>query len=195
MYTSYINSCSLSERIDMVSKKAQDRAMGMAETIKNGIDDSLSTPTRKETFDIPDDKDTIKAFNDKQKVEKEDELDEHEIIDAIVQGSGHFDVEILGHKVVFDLLNIKKQIQAMEMASTIHDDTAHALALKTAFFALSVDTIDDVPFYVKIANDGSDRTARYAKALGYHRVFIDKFFNEYAKHESEVDEKLENLKK
>lgn len=179
----------------MVSKKAQDKAMGRAEAIKQGIDDSLSAPSREDSFDVPPDNETVNAFNDRVEAESEPELDEQEIIDAIVQGSGHFDVEILGHKVTFDLLNIKRQIQAMEMAATVHDDTAHALALKTAYFALSVDTIDDLPFYVKIANDGSDRTARYAKALGYHRVFIDRFFDEYVKHESEVDEKLNNLKK
>ena len=179
----------------MVSRKAQNRAMGRAETIKHGIDESLSSPSREDAFDVPTDDETVNAFNDKTEVDDGPELDEQEIIDAVVQGSGHFDVDILGHKVVFDLLNIKRQIQAMEMAATVHDDAAHALALKTAFFALSVESIDDLPFYVKISNDGSDKVARYRKALGYHRIFIEKFFDEYAKRESEVEEKLDNLKK
>lgn len=179
----------------MVSKKAQNRAMGRAEAMKSGIDDALSAPTREETFDVPDNENIADAFDDKPKSDDNKKLDEQEIIDSIVQGSGKFDIDIFGHKVVFDLLNIKRQIQAMEMAATVHDDTAHALALKTAFFALSVESIDDLPFYVKISNDGSDRVARYSKALGYHRIFIDKFFDEYAKRESEVEKKLDNLKK
>lgn len=159
---------------DMVSKRAQARALRRSEK-----DAEIKAE------DPLDEKPEI----------SEPEPDESEILDLAQQGSGTFDMDLVGHKVVYSLLNVKQQTQALELCTSYHDDTAHGIALETAYFALSVISIDDEPFYEPLANDGSAPLAKFRKALTYYPKVMDLFFAEYVRKENELSKKLENLKK
>lgn len=170
----------------MVSKKSQNKAMSRNEILKDRLDKDMEAPEEDEVGD---------AFEDPKPQIPEPDPDENEVVEAAKEGAGHYATEIYGHKVTFDILNIRKQVQALQLASTVKDETGHIIALKAAYFAMSVDTIDDAPFYVNVANDGSERIQRYNIALNYHTSFVNRFFDEYVQRESEIEEKLNNLKK
>lgn len=170
----------------MVSKKSQNKAMSRNEILKDRLDRDLEAPEEDKVGD---------AFEDPKPEVPEPEPDEDEVVEAAKEGAGHYATEIYGHKVTFDILNIRKQVQALQLASAVKDETGHIIALKAAYFAMSVDTIDDAPFYVNVANDGSERIQRYNIALNYHTSFVNRFFDEYVQRENEIEEKLNNLKK
>lgn len=170
----------------MVSRKSQDKAMSRNEILQKRAEEELKGPEPEKTEDF---------LEDPKPEPPQEDLDEKDIIEAAQQGSGHYTVDIYGHEVTYDILNIKKQLQALDLANTVRDETARALALKTAYFALSVDTIDHVPFYVKVANDGSERIQRFNLAIQYYADFINRFFDDYVKRENEIEKKLDSLKK
>lgn len=170
----------------MVSRKSQDKAMSRNEILQKRAEEELKGPDPEKTEDF---------LEDPKPEPPQEDLDEKEIVEAAQMGSGHYTVDIYGHNVTYDILNIKKQLQALELANSVRDETARALALKTAYFALSVDTIDYAPFYVKVANDGSERIQRFNIAMQYYADFISKFFDDYVERENEIEKKLDSLKK
>lgn len=172
----------------MVSRKSQDKAMSRNEILQKRTEEELKGPD-------PDPEKTEGFLEDPKPEPPQEDLDEKEIVEAAQMGSGHYTVDIYGHNVTYDILNIKKQLQALELANSVRDETARALALKTAYFALSVDTIDYAPFYVKVANDGSERIQRFNIAMQYYADFISKFFDDYVERENEIEKKLDSLKK
>ena len=170
----------------MVSRKSQDKAMSRNEILQKRTEEELKGPDPEKTEDF---------LEDPKPEPPQENLDEKEIIEAAQMGSGHYTVDIYGHNVTYDILNIKKQLQALELANSVRDETARALALKTAYFALSVDTIDYAPFYAKVANDGSVRIQLFNIAMQYYADFISKFFDDYVERENEIEKKLDSLKK
>lgn len=170
----------------MVSRKSQDKAMSRNEILQKRTEEELKGPDPEKTEDF---------LEDSKPEPPQENLDEKEIVEAAQMGSGHYTVDIYGHNVTYDILNIKKQLQALELANSVRGETARALALKTAYFALSVDTIDYAPFYVKVVNDGSERIQRFNIAMQYYADFISKFFDDYVERENEIERKLDSLKK
>ena len=149
----------------------------------------------KKSFEVPEEDEIKDLFEDPKQEAPDPEPDEDEIVEAAKMGSGHYAIDIFGHKVVFNILNIRKQVQALQLASVVKDKTGYSVAVRTAYFSLSVETIDDVPFYTNIANDGSEHLQRYNIALNYHLNFVNRFFDEYMERENEIEKKLNSLKK
>lgn len=127
--------------------------------------------------------------------EPQSEDEEMEVVDAALQGGSSRTVTILRHEVVFDLLNVRQEMQAYSLAKVSKETPAYDFALQTAYFALSVRTIDSVPFHTSIASDGSEAAERWRLAVRYYRPFIQRFFAEYLKARDEVNSALEALEK
>lgn len=170
----------------MVSRRRQEQAMTRARTLMQRNDDDLS----------PDAEDDLAPSGELDPTPQEpDEDDEMEVVDAALQGGSSRTVTILRHEVVFDLLNVRQEMQAYSLAKVSKETPAYDFALQTAYFALSVRTIDSVPFHTSIASDGSEAAERWRLAVRYYRPFIQRFFAEYLKARDEVNSALEALEK
>lgn len=165
----------------MVSKRQQDEAFDRARRMSSDLD-----------RDMAPDQDAVEKINDSE--ENDGKVTESDIIDAINMGAAQKTVTIMGHEIVFSLLNTRRELQAGQLTRSVAD-AVRPMAIRTAYFALSVQTIDGIPFYVPIAADGSEHIARYQKALDYYDSFISAFWDEYVALRTENDERLENLGK
>ena len=170
----------------MVSRRRQEQAMTRARTLMQRNDDDL-------TPDAEDDLAPSGELDPTPEPQSEDE--EMEVVDAALQGGSSRTVTILRHEVVFDLLNVRQEMQAYSLAKVSKETPAYDFALQTAYFALSVRTIDSVPFHTSIASDGSEAAERWRLAVRYYRPFIQRFFAEYLKARDEVNSALEALEK
>lgn len=164
----------------MVSKRQQDEAFDRARRMNDDLE-----------RDMAPDQETIGKIDES---ESERELTEKDIIDAVNMGAAQKTVTIMGHDVTFSLLNTRREIQTGQLTRSA-SDAVRPMAIRTAYFALSVQSIDGIPFYVPIAADGSEHIARYQKALDYYDAFISQFWNEYLKLRAETDEELDKLGK
>ena len=120
-----------------------------------------------------------------------------EIEDALEKlGGKAFDFNIAGHTIQSHLLNVREELSVDRLAKDYEGTMAYPSALKTATFALSVDTIDGLPFFTALENN-SDQTslARFKKAQNFYRQVIQAWFEEYEKKAEKEAEALENLKK
>lgn len=170
----------------MVSRRRQEQAMSRAKTLMQRNDDDLS----------PDAEDDLAPSGELDPTpEPPSEDEEMEVVDAALQGGSSRTVTILRHEVVFDLLNVRQEMQAYSLAKVSKETPAYDFALQTAYFALSVRTIDSVPFHTSIASDGSEAAERWRLAVRYYRPFIQRFFAEYLKARDEVNSALEALEK
>lgn len=170
----------------MVSRRTQDEAMSRARTLMSMNDDDLAP-------EVDDDLDPYGDLDSKN--EAADDDGEMEVVDAALQGGDSRMVTIFRHEVTFDLLNVRQEMQAYSLAKVSKDTPAYDFALQTAYFALSVRTIDSVPFHTSIASDGSEAAERWRIAVRYYRPFIQRFFAEYLKAKNEVNSALEALEK
>lgn len=170
----------------MVSRRRQEQAMSRARTLMQQNDDDL-------TPDVEEDLAPSGELDPTPEPPSEDE--EMEVVDAALQGGSSRTVTILRHEVVFDLLNVRQEMQAYSLAKVSKETPAYDFALQTAYFALSVRTIDSVPFHTSIASDGSEAAERWRLAVRYYRPFIQRFFAEYLKARDEVNSALEALEK
>ena len=170
----------------MVARLRQEQAMSRAKTLMQQNDDDL-------TPDAEDDLAPSGELDPTPEPPSEDE--EMEVVDAALQGGSSRTVTILRHEVVFDLLNVRQEMQAYSLAKVSKETPAYDFALQTAYFALSVRTIDSVPFHTSIASDGSEAAERWRLAVRYYRPFIQRFFAEYLKARDEVNSALEALEK
>lgn len=160
--------------------------MSRAKTLMQRNDDDLS----------PDAEDDLAPSGELDPTpEPPSEDEEMEVVDAALQGGSSRTVTILRHEVVFDLLNVRQEMQAYSLAKVSKETPAYDFALQTAYFALSVRTIDSVPFHTSIASDGSEAAERWRLAVRYYRPFIQRFFAEYLKARDEVNSALEALEK
>lgn len=160
--------------------------MSRARTLMQQNDDDL-------TPDVEEDLAPSGELDPTPEPPSEDE--EMEVVDAALQGGSSRTVTILRHEVVFDLLNVRQEMQAYSLAKVSKETPAYDFALQTAYFALSVRTIDSVPFHTSIASDGSEAAERWRLAVRYYRPFIQRFFAEYLKARDEVNSALEALEK
>ena len=168
----------------MVSKRQQDMAVmsaNRAQTVLKQADDDL-TPDGSEAVSI-------------EKAPEDDAAEEQEIVAACMQGASEAEVKIFGHRVKMKLLSIKEEIQAASLAKASQGTSAYTFARSTAYFALSCQSIDGIPFYVSIAADGSEAPARWKIALDYYRPFVDAFFKQYTELRKQEEEKLDRLEK
>ena len=170
----------------MVARRRQEQAISRARTLMQQNDDDLT----------PDAEDDLAPSGELDPTPQEpDEDEEMEVVDAALQGGSSRTVTILRHEVVFDLLNVRQEMQAYSLAKVSKETPAYDFALQTAYFALSVRTIDSVPFHTSIASDGSEAAERWRLAVRYYRPFIQRFFAEYLKARDEVNSALEALEK
>lgn len=171
----------------MVSKRRMDAGSSRARALMSATDDDL-TPD-------PGDLDADGSI-DPEPTESTTDLDEEmRVVEAALQGASTRSVSIYRHDVAFHVLNVREELQAHSLAKVSQDTPAYNIALKTAYFALACDSIDSMPFHVKIASDGSDAAERWQIALRYHRQFIARFFDEYAAARDEATEALDALEK
>jgi hypothetical protein len=111
-------------------------------------------------------------------------------------GGKAFDFTIAGHSIQSHLLNVREELSVDRLTKDYEGTMAYPSALKTATFALSVDLIDDSPFFQALEKD-SEQTAlaRFKKAQNFYRAVIQAWFEEYEKKAEKEAEALENLKK
>lgn len=168
----------------MVSKREQDRAFDRARHMESDIDQDMAS-TAEEASALKDQIDPDQT---------QSEPTEEDLVDAVRMGAATETVEIMGHEVTFSVLNTRRELQAGQLTRSVAD-SVRPMAIRTAYFALSVQTIDSIPFYTPIAADGSEHIARYQKALDYYSPFIDAFWEEYVDLRNETIEKMDALGK
>lgn len=170
----------------MVSKRQQEAAFRRAQQAQEDADAI-----------VPDIPDAIPDLQDPLAPEKpeEEQATDKEVVDAIRAGECTKSVEIMGHQVVFKALNVREELIATRLAKPMRETDGHDIALQTAYFAMSVISIDGMPFYNPIAATGEEPGARYSLALNYYRTFVSKFFVEFTEFRKETDEELDRLGK
>lgn len=168
----------------MVSKRRMDAGSSRARVLMDAVDDDL-TPD-------PGGLDADGSLDPQPEPERDEEM---QVVEAALQGASTRTVSIFRHDVAFHVLNVREELQAHSLAKVSQDTPAYNIALKTAYFALACDSIDSMPFHVRIASDGSDATERWQLALKYHRQFVSRFFDEYVVARDEATEALEALEK
>lgn len=169
----------------MVSRRQQDRAVLSANRAKTILEQTDAEVTPDGSLD-----------EEKQaRADEEQKVQEQEIVAACLQGAAEQVFDVFGHKVKMKLLSMKEELQAASLAKASQGTSAYSFALSTAYFALSCMSIDGIPFYTSIVNDGSEAPSRWKVALDYYRPFIEKCFECYSKMRAEEEEKLEALGK
>lgn len=111
-------------------------------------------------------------------------------------GLSSFSIAIAGHSLACHLLNIKEELQVSRLCFDYENTLAFNSALKTATFALAVDSVDSAPFFYAL-NDDFDKNSkdRFTKAQSYFRGVIEKFWEAYAKEQEKQTLALDSLKK
>lgn len=104
--------------------------------------------------------------------------------------------DFAGHSVQYRLLNTREDLATGILAKDYEETSAYAQAVATATFALSVISIDNIPFYQQISTDFSRASHdRWEKAMIYYTSFIRMWYDAYMDHYAELEEEFENLKK
>ena len=104
--------------------------------------------------------------------------------------------DFAGHSVKYRLLNAHEDLETAILTKSYEETSAYPQAVATAVFALSVISIDAVPFYQQISTDCHRAcNDRWEKAMIYYTSFISLWYDAYMEHYSELAEEFENLKK
>ena len=107
-----------------------------------------------------------------------------------------FTEDFAGHSVRYRLLNTREDLQTAVMTKKWEETEAYSEARATAVFALSVLSIDNVPFYQQISTDFNLACHdRWEKAINYYTHFIGIWYEKYVEHSAELLEAYEELKK
>lgn len=107
-----------------------------------------------------------------------------------------FSESIAGHNIHYRLLNTKEDLHTEILAKEWEGTVAYDSALATAIFALSVISIDGIPFYTPITPDFKQTASdRWEKALDYYRSFITLWYENYLEHSIEQAQAFDSLKK
>lgn len=169
----------------MASKRQQDRAFEKARQNLKDIDETL-TPNADDELRVEDDD----SDAEEKKVEAE-----QAVVEAFAIGAGMHEAVIYRHNVRFKLLNIRQEIQACSLCKATEKTSAYVFAMKTAYFAMSCQAIDEIPFYSPISETAIEPSERWKLALDYYRPFIEAFWKEYAAFRDDQMEQLESVKK
>lgn len=124
-------------------------------------------------------------------------MDNQDIKEAIDElGSDRFETVIKGHVFKSHLLDIDEKLSVGRICKQFEDSPAYNTAVKTATFALSMDSIDGIDWYFSI-NDFKEtlRDKKFEKATHFYRTVVDKWFISYSDHLSKMIKKLDEFKK
>lgn len=104
---------------------------------------------------------------------------------------------INGHEFRYHLLDTAEELSIGTLSAPYIDTVALDKCLKTAAFALSVDSIDGQPLYDPLMERTAEETdmAKFKRAAKLPFWWIETWFAIYAKEKDGYEEKLEEAKK
>ena len=102
--------------------------------------------------------------------------------------------EINGHSISYHLLDIGEELEVSRLCAPFLSSPGLESAVKTATFALSVDTIDGGLLFAPISPEPAPEE-RFKKACGFYRWWIEAWFKRYEKAQDEYMAQLEDFKK
>lgn len=106
-------------------------------------------------------------------------------------------VRINGHDFRYHLLDVAEELETGKLTEPYMDTVVLDKCIKTAVFALSVDSIDGKPFFdpVMEATPSSKAEARFQRAAKLQYWWIETWFKAYAEERGEYEKGLEEAKK
>lgn len=111
-------------------------------------------------------------------------------------GSEKFETVIKGHVFKSHLLDIDEELSVGRICQKYENSPAYNTAVKTATFALSMDSIDNSPWFYSI-NDFKEnlRDEKFEKAIHFYRTVVDIWFSAYSEKLKDMIEALNDFKK
>ena len=106
-------------------------------------------------------------------------------------------VRINGHDFRYHLLDIKEELETGKLTEPYMDTVVLDKCLKTAIFALSVDSIDGQPLYDPVLqnNAQSEGEARFFRAAKIQYWWVEQWFKAYAEAREGYEARLDEVKK